>query len=236
MPETLVLIPGMMCDARVFWHQIIALSGDWPVMVAAPVRGATIEEMAADILTSLPTRFALAGQGMGGNVALEIFRRAPERVSRIALISIAVQAETPQAAAAREERIVAAQAGRLAASLAADVPASSLGPEVARDEIMDMMRDMGLTLGEGVYLRQSRAMQRRPDQQKALRKAMLPALVMCGALDPVTLPRRHQFIAEMLPYGRLQLIDDAGHMPTLEQPEAVTRVLEAWLTEPLLLR
>ena len=192
--------------------------------------------MAADLLGALPARFALAGQGMGGNVALEIFRRAPERVSRMALISIAVQAETPQAAAAREERIVAAQAGRLAASLAADVPASSLSPDVARGEIIEMMRDMGLTLGEGVYLRQSRAMQRRPDQQKALRKAMLPALVMCGALDPVTLPRRHEFIAEMLPYGRLQLIDDAGHMPTLEQPEAVTRVLEAWLTEPLLLR
>jgi pimeloyl-ACP methyl ester carboxylesterase len=236
MVETLVLVPGMMCDARVFWHQIIALSGDRPVMVAAPVAGATIEEMAAELLPALPERFALAGQGMGGNVALDLFRRAPERVTRLALIALSVQAETPEAAAAREERIIGAQVGRLAEMVAQDIPAEALAEGPARPEVMAMLRDMALTLGEGVYVRQCRAMQRRPDQQKALRKAMLPAAVICGAEDPVAPVRRHQFMAEMLPYGRLAPIEGAGHMPSLEQPEAVTRAFDEWLAGPLLLR
>jgi pimeloyl-ACP methyl ester carboxylesterase len=236
MVETLVLVPGMMCDARVFWHQVIALSGDVPVLVAAPVRGATVEEMAADLIPALPDRFALAGQGLGGNVALEIQRRAPERVSRIALMSLSVQAESPQAAADREARLVKVQVGRLTEAVAADVPPEALAPGSARAEIREMLRDMALTLGEGVYLRQCRAMQRRADQQKALRRALLPALVLCGAEDTVMPPRRHQFIADMMPYGRLEMIAGAGHLPSLEQPEAVTRALEAWLSAPLLLR
>ncbi len=236
MTEALVLIPGMMCDARVYWHQVIALSSDRPVMVAAPLQGATIEEMSADLIAALPERFALVGQGLGGNVALEILRRAPERVTRLALIALSVQAEMPQVAAAREERIVRAQAGRLAEAVAQDVPADWLALGPARGEILGMLHDMALTLGEGVYLRQSRAMQRRPDQQKTLRRAMLPATVIAGAEDPVNPPRRHQFVAEMLPYGQFELIEGAGHLPSLEQPEAVTRALDAWLAAPLMLR
>lgn len=236
MAETLVLVPGMMCDARVFWHQLVALSGDRPVMVAAPIQGMTIEEMAEELLPALPVRFALAGQGMGGNVALDIFRRAPERVTRLALIALSVQAETPEAAAAREERIVGAQVGRLAEMVAQDVPAEHIAETPARPEIMGMLRDMALTLGEGVYVRQCRAMQRRPDQQKALRKAMVPAVVISGTEDPATPVRRHEFVAEMLPYGRFEPIEGAGHLPTLEQPEAVTRAFDAWLAAPLMLR
>ncbi len=236
MVETLVLIPGMACDARAFWHPVIALSGDRPVLVAAPLRGSTIEEMAADLIAALPMKFALLGEGLGGNVALEILRRAPERISRIALMGTGVQAELPQAAAAREARIVGAQVGRLAEMVALDVPASALVEAPGRGDVLAMLRDMALTVGEGVYIRQNRAMQRRSDQTKILRRAMLPAVVICGAQDPVTLPRRHQFISEMLPYGRLELIEGAGHLPALEQPEEVTRVIETWLAAPLLLR
>ena len=186
MPDPLILVPGMLCDARAFWHQIIALSGDRAVMVAPPARGATVEEMAEDILAQAPARFALAGQGLGGNVTLEMLRRAPERVLRIALIATNAQAEGSAVAVAREPRIVGAQAGRLAEVAAEELPGSALADGSARDEILDMVRDMALTLGEGAFIRQSRAMQRRPDQQKVLRRAMLPALVICGADDPVT--------------------------------------------------
>lgn len=236
MAEPLVLIPGMMCDARVFWHQMIALSSERPVMVAPPLEGATIEEMAAAILPALPERFALAGQGMGGNVALEILRRAPERVTRIALIALSVQAETPQAAAAREERIIGAQVGRLAEMVAQDLPSELLAEGPGRPDVVAMIRDMALTLGEGVYVRQCRAMQRRPDQQKGLRTAMLPAVVIGGSADPSTPLRRHEFVAEMLPYGRLVAIEGAGHLPSVEQPEAVTAAIDDWLAAPLYLR
>ncbi|TMV76730.1 hypothetical protein FGG78_28055 [Thioclava sp. BHET1] len=93
---------------------------------------------------------------------------------------------------------------------------------------------MAQTLGAEVFVRQSRALQRRPDRQKALRRMLLPALVLGGAEDPVLLPRRHEFIAEMLPYGRLELIAGAGHLPALERPAQVTRALEDWLAIPLM--
>lgn len=236
MPEPLVLVPGLACDARLFWHQVIALSGERPVMVAAPLSGVTVEEMGAALLDGLPERFALAGAGLGANVAVDILRRIPERVTRLALIGVSAQPETPIAAAAREPRIVGAQAGRLGEVIADEVPLAALADGSARREIMGMLRDMALTLGEGVFVRQSRAMQRRPDQQRFLRRALLPAVTICGAEDPLTPPRRHQFIAELMPYGTYEEIPHAGHLPTLEQPEATTAALERWLSAPLMLR
>lgn len=236
MPEPLVLIPGMMCDARAVWHQMIALSADRAVMAAPPARGASVDEMAVDILAQAPQRFALAGQGLGANVALEIQRRAPERVERIALIAFSAQPDPSAEAVAREPRIVGAQAGRLAEVVAEELPGGWLADGAARDEILAMLRDMALTLGEGVFVRQSRAMQRRPDQQAILRRATLPALVICGADDPRTLPRRHHFMAELMPQARCLEIPHCGHLPTMEQPETVTAALENWLSGPMVLR
>lgn len=232
MPEPLILIPGMMCDARAVWHQMIALSSQRAVMCALPLRGSTIEEMAEDILNGLPPEFALMGQGLGANVALEIQRRAPERVTRLALIAFSAQPETPPVAVAREPRIVGAQAGRLSEVVAEELPAHWLADGDARDEIRAMVRDMAMTLGEGVFVRQSRAMQRRTDQQAVLRRANLPALVVCGADDPATMPRRHHFMAELMPRARCVEIVLCGHLPTMEQPNVVTDVLEEWLSRP----
>ena len=110
--ETLVFIPPMLSDARVFAPQIQALSRAHAVMVAPPSCGERIEEIASQILTWSPSKFALCGMGMGGMVAMELMRRAPERITRIALMSTNAQADTPEAAAARETHIVAAQSGR----------------------------------------------------------------------------------------------------------------------------
>lgn len=236
MAEALVLIAGMSADARVFWHQLVAFSASRPVLVVAPTGGATVEEMAAGLIENLPPRCAVAGMGLGGNVALELLRKAPDRISRIALMALSVQSDTPQMAAAREDRIIGAQVGKLAEMVALDWPETVLAEGAPRAEIRQLVHDMALTLGDEVYIRQSRAMQRRPDQQKALRKAMLPALVICGSEDPITPPRRHEFVAEMLPYGQLQVIEGAGHLPPLEKPAAVTRALRAWLDAPLALR
>lgn len=232
MPEPLVLIPGMMCDARAVWHQMIALSSLRSVTCAPPTRGATVEEMAVQILADLPQSFALAGQGLGANVALEIQRRAPERVTRLALIAFSAQPDSTAEAVAREPRIVGAQAGRLAEVVDEEFPAEWLAPGDARAEIGQMMADMALTLGAAAFVRQSRAMQRRPDQQAVLRRANLPALVICGANDPATLPRRHQFMAELMPHARCVEIALCGHLPTMEQPGMVTDLLEDWLELP----
>ncbi len=235
MMEPVLLIPGLVADIRLFQHQIAALSQARPIMLALP-RGATVEEMSSNLLAMAPPKFALIGHGLGGDVALDIVRRALDRVSRIALISTDPLSETPQAAAAREARMVAARAGRLIQAIAEDYPATALAPGPRRAEVLEAVRAMAETLGEGVYLSQQRAMQRRPDQQKTMRRATLPALILAGALDTLVPLRRHEFVAGLMPFAKLQLIADAGHLCPMEQPEAVTAALEAFLRGPMLLR
>ena len=235
-PEPLVLIPPIMCDARVFLPQIAALSAARPVVCAPTHCGDTIEDIARHILSWAPPTFALAGMGMGGPVALEIARTAPDRMTRIALIDTSVQSETPQGAADREPLIVAARAGRLKDVVVQEYRAEHLADGPDRDAIIALVMDMAAALGPAAYVTQARAMQRRKDFQVTLRKIRQPALVACGAFDTLHTQRRHEFLAGMIPFAKLSVIEDAGNLPTLEQPQATTEVLQGWLKQPLVLR
>ena len=121
MTEPVLLLPGLASDARVFFHQLVTLSLSRPVTVL-PLVGALVEDMSLAVLKAAPACFALAGQGLGGTVALEVVRRAPGRVTRMILISTDPSSETPQAAAAREARMIQARAGRLREAIQGEVP------------------------------------------------------------------------------------------------------------------
>jgi pimeloyl-ACP methyl ester carboxylesterase len=236
MTEPIVLLPPMLCDARVFMAQIVALSADTAVMVAPVTQGERIEEIASELLSQLPAKFALAGMGLGGVVALELLRRAPDRITRLALIATSPLPESPAFATTREPRIVAARAGRLADCIREELPATALAPGALRSLVLAQIMAMGLSLGPEVFVRQSRAMQRRKDQQSALHRIRQPVLVLCGEYDSLTPVKRHEVMAELIPFARLDVIAGAGAMPTLEQPDAVTRALRSWLRQPLVLR
>ncbi len=236
MAEPLVLLPGLMCDARVFWPQIAELSARMAVTVAPITLGERIEEIASGLLDQLPKRFALAGLGMGGAVALEILRRAPDRLSRIALIDTNPLAEPPQAAAAREMLIVKAKAGRMEDVMREEMPTSGLAPGPDRAAILEIVMDMADTLGPEIYVRQARALQRARDQQAVLRKCRPPAMVICGDSDPASPVKRHSFMAELIPHATLRVINGAGRVAPLEQPQAVTAALSDWLKMPLVLK
>lgn len=235
-PPVLVFLPGLLADARLFLPQLVRLGADYPCLVALPTAGETVEQMSEAILSGLPERFVLVGQGLGGAVALDILRRAPGRPERLVLIATDPMPEPPQTAAEREMRLVAARAGRLQDAVGAEFPPESLADNPWRDEVLALVRDMALGLGEGVYLRQSRALQRRPDQQKTLRNVKIPALVVAGAHDAIVPLRRQQFTAGLMPFGQLHLVEGAGHFPTLEEPEAVSEAIAAFLSGPVLLR
>lgn len=233
MSEPLVIIPGFMSDARAFLPQIVEFGGRRPVMVA-PSPGAapgadTVERIGEGLLPVLPGRFALLGHGLGSEVAIELLRRLPERVTRMALVAADGLSEPPAEAAAREERIVAARAGRLAEAMAAEIPEHVLAPGPRRAEILALVRQMGLSLGAEVYVRQSRALQHRPDQQKTLCRARIPTLVLAGRADRLAPLRRQELLAALMPRGRLCVIEDAGHLPQIEQPGAVNAALHAFL-------
>lgn len=236
MKEPVVLIPGMMCDARVFGPQIEDLSRDHIVVVAPPVNGDTIRDMAGHILDHLPPRFALAGLSMGGIVAMEIVRRAPDRVSRLALISTTPLPDTPAQAAWREPHIVRASAGRLDEAMAESLSADHMAPGPGREAVMALVYDMAHGLGAGMFVRQSRALQRRPDAQRSLQRLKIPTMVMCGAHDGLTPPKRHETMASLIPGAELVILPDAGHLPTVEVPQQVNIGMRAWLDMPLELR
>lgn len=236
MNEPMVMIPGLMADARLFLPQMVRLGADRACQVCIAAKGETVEQMSEAMLPGLPEKFALIGHGLGGDIALDIIRRLPDRVTRVVLLATDPLSEPPQTAVERETRMVMARAGRLVEAMGLELPASAVADSPWHDEIMALVKDMALGLGEGVFLRQSRALQRRPDQQKTMRKVKLPALVVAGRMDPLVPLRRQEFTANLMPYGKFQIIEDAGHLAPLEQPEAVSEALEAFLKGPMMLR
>jgi|TARA_B110000908_G_C10210517_1_gene429975 pimeloyl-ACP methyl ester carboxylesterase len=236
MAEPLVFLPGMMCDARLFGPQIAELSADHCVMVAPVTQGERIEEIASGLLDQLPARFALAGLSMGGIVAMELLRRAPDRITRIALMDTNPLAETPPVAAAREPQIVGVRTGRLEQVMRDEMKPHYLAPGPHRAEVLELVMDMALALGADTFVRQSRALQRRRDQQGTLRKCKVPTLVLCGAHDALCPVKRHTFMAELIPYAKLVVLENAGHLPTLETPAETTQALRDWLKQPLILQ
>jgi pimeloyl-ACP methyl ester carboxylesterase len=236
MAEPLVFLPGMMCDARLFGPQIAELSADHCVTVAPVTQGERIEEIASGLLDQLPGRFALAGLSMGGIVAMELLRRAPDRITRIALMDTNPLAETPPVAAEREPQIVGVRAGRLEQVMKEKLHTGYFSPGPHRAAVLELVMDMAFALGPDVFLRQSRALQRRRDQQGTLRKCKVPTLVLCGAHDTIAPVKRHTFMAELIPYAELVILENAGHFPTLEAPAATTQALRNWMKQPLILQ
>ncbi|MCC1494790.1 alpha/beta fold hydrolase [Cognatishimia sp. F0-27] len=236
MREPLVFLPGMMSDARAFGPQLADLSRDTAVMVGPMTEGERIEEIASGLLDVLPRRAALVGHGIGAVVAMEVQRRAPDRVARLCLMHASPLADTPQEAAARDPLIVRVRAGRLAEVMREEIPPEALGVDAPRHEILELVADMAAVLGPEVFVRQMRALQRRRDQVTTLRKIAVPTLVLCGGQDPIVPLKRHSFMAELIPGAQLQVIEEAGHFPALEAPEAVAMALRDWMAQPLVLR
>ncbi|KJZ20574.1 alpha/beta fold hydrolase [Loktanella sp. S4079] len=234
--ETLVMIPPMLCDAQIFEPQFRELGQDHAIMFAPTSKGERMEEIASQILSWAPSKFAVAGMGMGGMVAMEIMRRAPERVTRIALISTSPQPDTPEMASAREPQIIAARAGRWADVLQHEIHSTWMSPQIDKVALVRMLTRMGNALGPEAYVRQARAMQRRKDQQPVLRKITQPALVVCGRHDGMYPVKRHEFMAELIPYATLSVVEEAGYLPTVEAPEAVNAAMREWMKAPLMLR
>ncbi|MEE4120761.1 MAG: alpha/beta hydrolase [Paracoccaceae bacterium] len=225
----LVLLPGMMCDARLFGPQIAALSGTHAIH-CAPVGGhATVHALAAEVLAHAPPRFALAGLSMGGIVAMEALRQAPERIDRIALMDTNPLAETAEVRARRAPQIEAVQAGGLRRVMRDEMKPNYLANGPGRQATLDLCMEMAEDLGPDVFVRQSRALRDRPDQTETLRGFRGAALILCGRHDVPCPVSRHELMHELMPGSRLQIVEEAGHLTTLEAPDAVTAILKEWL-------
>jgi pimeloyl-ACP methyl ester carboxylesterase len=225
----LLLIPGMMCDARLYGPQVAALSGRRALHLAPITAHDTIEALAADILRHAPLRFALLGLSMGGIVAMEIAAQAPERVHRLALLDTNPRAEAPEVRARREPQIAKAREGRLREVMRDEMKPNYLADGPRRQDILDLCMEMALALGPEVFERQSRALASRPDQQETLARVAVPTLVLMGEHDILCPRDRHELMHALVPGSRLEIVPGAGHLPTLERPEATTAAIARWL-------
>jgi pimeloyl-ACP methyl ester carboxylesterase len=223
----LVLIPGMMCDARM-WGGLPEALAPTPVHHALPVEGTTIPAMAAAILSEAPPRFALAGLSMGGIVAMEMLEQAPDRVERLALLDTNPLAERPEVAARRAPQIARALSGDLTGVMRDELKPNYLA-DAGDTDTLDLCLAMAEALGPEVFRRQSLALRDRADRTATLARFTGPALVLMGAEDRLCPRDRHDLMHGLMPHSRLVIVPGAGHLPPLETPAPVLAALKDWL-------
>ena len=227
----LVLLPGMMCDERLFASQINELSKRREVHFAKITDHETISELASDVLNNAPPVFALAGLSMGGIVAMEIVSQAPERVERLALLDTNPLAELPDVLKRRGPQIDAIKNGQLKEIIRDEMKPNYLFDGVRKTEILKLCMDMALDIGPDAFIRQSIALRDRVDQKNTQGSYKRPALVLCGRHDVLCPLERHELMHTLLENSKLEIIEDAGHLPTLEQPKITTMALASWLED-----
>jgi len=231
----LLLLPGLICDARIWAPQAEALRALGHDVRAIEGYGEsdTLGAMAELVLQAAPDRFALAGHSMGGRVALEVFRRAPERIERIALISTGVH--LPRSEKEAEGRFALLERGveqGMDALIDAWLPPMVWEPNRLIPGLMDHLTQMCADMGLDTYERQIRALLARPEVESLLPMIACPALVATGQHDSWAPPAQHEGIAATIPNARLEIISDAGHMVPVERPQALTDALASWLNMP----
>ncbi len=227
---TLLLLPGLLCDARLWHDQLAGLAGTRCV-VADLTHDDSIAAMAARSLALVPEGpLAVCGLSMGGYVAMEIWRQAPARVSRLALFDTSARPDTAEQTRRRKALLALSESGmfrgvtpRLLPQLLA--PANLAGPLGA--EVMAMAE----RVGRPAFHRQQRAIMHRVDSRPDLPRIAVPTLVGVGEHDALTPPHLAEEIAGLIPGARLAIVPRAGHLPSMEEPEAVTDLLRAWLAE-----
>lgn len=225
----LVLLPGMMCDARLFQHQITAFSGAYSLISVPLTSHQTITGMAKEVLSATPEKFAVAGVSMGGIVAMEVARLAPERVLGMALMDTNHLPETEEVKQRRGPQIEAVRLGNMRRIMREEMKPNYLTDGPNQGAILDLCMEMASYLGEVVFVNQSIALMNRADQTETLRSFKAPTLVLCGEDDTLCPVTRHIQMHEMLSDSTFKIIEHAGHLPTLEQPERTSAALGRWL-------
>ena len=225
----LLILPGLLEDAEAFTHQIEALRGQANVYVADLTRGEAIADLAKQALEQVPAgKFSLAGHSMGGYVALEVMRQAPERVERLALLNTHARPDSPESTENRR---------RLMALAEKDFPAviQSLMPKLMTEaHVMDLdmtgtISEMALGIGKDAFIRQEKAIIGRIDSRPHLPRIRCATLVLAARDDALMPVELLEELARGIPKATLAVVEGSGHMASLEQPAKVTELLQAWM-------
>jgi pimeloyl-ACP methyl ester carboxylesterase len=225
----LILLPGLLCDEALWAHQTRYLAEVADVTVADLTGRDSVSELAADVLATAPPRFAVAGLSMGGYVAVEIVRQAPERVVKLALLDTNARADTDKQRRRRRGLMTLADRGEFRGVTPRLLPMlihpDRIGEEALTGEVMAMAE----RVGRDAFLRQQKLIMDRPDSRPGLPSLRLPTLVLCGRQDAISTLEMHVEMAEAIPRARLAIVEECGHLAALERPHATTALMRDWL-------
>jgi pimeloyl-ACP methyl ester carboxylesterase len=224
-----LLVPGLLNTARLYTEQIPTLWRYGAVMIADHRSDDSLQGIAHRILADAPPRFSLFGLSMGGYVAMELCRQAPQRIARLALMDTSARPDTPEQSARRRELIDLTRAGHFAEIMGLLYP-SLVHPQRLSDEALRaLVIGMAREVGPESFIRQQTAIVNRPDSRPTLAAIGCPTLVLVGDSDQITPPDRAREIAAAIGGAQLVVLPECGHVCTLEQPERVTAALNDWL-------
>jgi pimeloyl-ACP methyl ester carboxylesterase len=231
MADDLLLLPGLLCDGRLWRDQAAGLAGVARVVIADLTLDDSVDAMARRALAAMPGHFALCGLSMGGYVALAIMRLAPERVSRLCLMDTSAAPDSPTQAARR--RALMRQLADKSLHFRGVTPRllpSLLHPDRLGDAVLaGEVTAMAERVGRAAFLRQQTAILTRPDSRPGLPAIGVSTLVAVGAGDKLTPPAQAREIAALIAGARLEILPGCGHLPPLESPQRVTALLHAWV-------
>lgn len=227
--QQLILVPGSLCDERVWQHQAAALVDVADISIPCLHGHDSLVDMARAILRDAPMRFALCGFSMGGRVALEVLRLAPERITRLALLDASVHPVAEGEADRRQPQIDMAREQGMAALARWWNPRITPPARHGDKTFMGLLEAMATTFSAEDYQKEVIALLHRSDPRDLLADITVPTLILAGADDPLSTPERNRAMAEAIPNARLVLVEEAWHFPMLEKPEAVTVALRQWL-------
>jgi len=225
-----IFVPGLMCSARLYAAQIAELWRFGPIIVADHTRDDTMAGIAARILADAPPRFNLVALSAGGAISFAMWRQAPERIARLALLDSNARADDDAARARRDHHIGLAESGRYAEAVDLFFPMLVSRAHQNDAELRRVVRQMAEDVGPEAFVRQQKALRSRPDSRPDLPKIRCPTLVLIGDGDELTPLPLSQDMADGIPGARLVVVPDSGHLAPLEQPEAVNTALKDWLT------
>jgi pimeloyl-ACP methyl ester carboxylesterase len=227
--ETIYLLSGLLCDEEVWQGQVPELRKQYDVRVASFQGFDSIGAMAEHVLDTAPERFSLVGHSMGGRVALEVYRRAPQRIKRLALLDTGYEPVAPGEAERRAVLVNKALAEGVSA-IAETWGRPMIAPcnQESTDVLARVVKMVGRMSGE-IYAGQTRALLNRPDATMVLAAIVCPTLVLCGAQDAWSPPDRHERMAALIRGASLRVIEDCGHMCTMERPAEVLAALREWM-------
>jgi pimeloyl-ACP methyl ester carboxylesterase len=225
----ILLVPGLASSSRIYAPVLPALWRFGPVTVANHIRDDNMGAIARRILAEAPPRFALAGHSMGGYIAFEIMRQAPDRVAKLALINTQARPDTSEATARRRGQIARAQAGEFHALLD-ELFAGFVHPSRHGDAALrQLVHDMGDDIGPDAFVRQQTAVMSRADSRPTLAWIKCPTLVLTGDEDNTIPNSLSTEMANGIPAAKLVILSACGHLPQVEQPQATADALVEWL-------